>query len=133
MPEMSPREIRDRLNGGGITPEAAAGLFQQLHDEPAEILAVVPREGGRFNALAIKTRYVFDHTRAQEHYEDRKDVEEGLKHMAGTIFYGATGIIDGTAEGMVYLASEVAETASFAVSRTINRVREGWKRGWKDK
>ena len=48
------------------------------------------------------------------------------------VFYGATGVMDGAVEGVVYLSTEIVESFSFGAARLINRVQEGWKRGWKD-
>jgi hypothetical protein len=123
----SPRDIRDMLNRGEISPGEAADLYRKLHGG-GEVTHYSPKKG-RFNAIARKT---FNHQLAYEHYEERKDIEEGFKHMTGTVFFGATGIIDGALEGVVYMATEIMETASFAITRSINRIRSGAERGWRD-
>src|SRR3990167_7972763 len=121
--------IKDLVAQGELSKEEASMLFQQLHQgERAEMVAYNPK-GARFNAFFEKARYVFNHELAYEHYQDRKDLEEGIKHTIGLVAFGATGIIDGSLEGIVYMATEIAETGSFALARTANRIKSGWERG----
>ena len=129
-------EIKNKLANGEINTEQAAVMFQELHGNEGNIVAFKPRKDGGFSAIAryVKDQknYVFNHQMAYDHYLDRKDLEEGIKHTIGLVAFGATGLIDGTVEGCIYLASELVESASFAISRTINRTKSGWVRGWND-
>jgi len=81
-------------------------------------------------SLRQTAEYVFDHRQADNHYLDRKDVEEGLKHVTGLMAYGATGIIDGAIEGAIYLATEVLEDFTYLLARSARRSVDGLKRGW---
>lgn len=130
MKETSPREIARAVERGVIPPEEAERLFRQLHGREGEIIAYGSHPN-RFNAIVRVKDYVFDHQRAFDHYLDRKDFEEGIKHMVGYVFFGASGIIDGASEGVIYLATELAENLSYFTARTIRRLGEGWQRGMK--
>src|SRR3989304_6201584 len=81
MKELNPKTIREGLTEGNITSEDAALMFQEMHNG-GEIVAYNQRGPNRFTALG---RYVFDHQLTYQHYSDRKDLEEGVKHIIGTV------------------------------------------------
>lgn len=52
-----------------------------------------------------------------------------IRHLVGMPIHAIIGLIDGILEALAVGASEVAETATFAISRTTRRAADGIKRG----
>ena len=136
MKETSPRYIKDLVDQGKISPGDGAAMFGQRHEVaevPTEI--ITPKRQGPTKlqlvgwAVADKTKSTFNSRNSELHYQARRDIEEGFKHIVGIPIYAATGIIDGALEGGVYLVSEVAEDLTYLVARTGTRMRQGWERG----
>lgn len=71
------------------------------------------------------------------HRKEREEIDKNirlmfelkLRHLVGMPIHAIIGVIDGLLESGAVGVSEVAETATFLVSRTQRRMREGWRRG----
>lgn len=103
-----PIVIRKMLDKGHITPEQA----QQMHAEPRPMPLTVM--AGPAEDVDFQYRQMW---------------EAGVRHRVGLVTYGLIGIVDGVTDGLAYGFAEVTENATFLVSRTIRRAKEGWQRG----
>lgn len=116
-------EIKRDLEEGKISHEQAVELFQQNRKvvpyRPKNSIENLKRIGGE----------IFNHNNAQEHYEQRMDIEEGFRHIVGTPIYGAIAAVDAVIDAASFGVTEIVEDATFLVSRTIYRARDGWERG----
>lgn len=56
-------------------------------------------------------------------------LELKIRHLVGMPIHVILGVIDGILEALAVGASEIAETATFAISRTTRRAADGIKRG----
>jgi hypothetical protein len=127
MKELSPREIRDRINNGKLEPEQAIKLFKGLHQQ--EVAPVVYQGMERESRLKRIGMDLFNHNNAQAHYEQRMDLEEGVRHAVGLPIYGAVAGVDAVVDALSFGVTEIVEDTTFLISRTIFRARDGWERG----
>lgn len=97
----------------------------------ANILERLPKREPLLEVLPVKGRIVsyFWENSEGMHFGDRKKVENSVRHAVGTVIYGVVGVVDGVVDGVSFGISEVVEDASFLISRTITKAKEGWQRG----
>lgn len=135
----SSKDIRGWLNKGVITPDEAASLFVDLHEKrslrgsPKVIPAVYEGNDITFSRSSRITespfKALFDHKNENLHYDIRRDVEEGVRHLVGLPIYAVIAAIDAGIDALGYGISEITEDATFIASRTLRRAKAGWERG----
>ena len=117
---MKKDKIDRLLAEGKITSEQATALEKKV--ETSAITVVEP--------IRIRTNPpLFDHTRADEHYEQRMDLEEGVRHALGLPVYGLIAGIDSIIDAIGFGITELCEDVTFTASRIIYRSKDGWERG----
>jgi hypothetical protein len=109
MTETSPRNIRDLVEAGELRPDQAAALYRQRRS----IVEFVQEP------QVVRGTY----------FDRRQEIARKMRHTTGAPIYAAVGAVDGVVDGISFGVSELAEDASFLVSRTYRKFREGWKRG----
>lgn len=126
--ERSPRDIRDMVEQGAITPEDGALMFQGMRKQ-GEIVPAGEASSQGDVVIKIKT---FQHTQKAPdnlYYDHRTETARKTRHLTGTAGYAIVGAVDGVIDSIVYGIGELAEDATYLVSRVNTRAREGWYRG----
>lgn len=127
-------EIKDALVKGEINHEQAITLFkkntQVATKEPAQVAEYLPpRPSQGVLVLQRIGGELFNHNNADQHYEQRMDLEEGIRHAVGMPIYGAIAAVDAVVDAASFGITEIVEDATFLASRTIYRAKDGWQRG----
>ena len=137
MVELTPREIRDKIAGKEITPEEGKEMFEKVRVSKVEKGIVITeeskleklREGlDKLNRMGTGGD-IFVSGRDAAHYMQRIENAETARHITATPIYIAGGAVDGVADGVSYIITELAEDASYLVARTGTRIKRGWARG----
>jgi hypothetical protein len=94
---------------------------------PAAESGVIPfAEEGR---LMHPKSWLFNEKNGNEHAQVRRDIESGMRHVAGIPVHALIGLIDGIVDALTVGAGELAEDLTFFAGYTSRRVVDGWKRG----
>jgi hypothetical protein len=113
---MKEEKVQKLLAQGKITQEQANVLMVKVPQ--ATILEATPYKVPLFN-----------HNYADQHYEQRMDLEEGVRHALGLPVYGLIAGIDSIIDAIGFGITELVEDFTFTTSRVIYRARDGWTRG----
>lgn len=126
-------------------PVTARPVRRETHSQPKRELAPTRPGGlpaaGSLNiadiqasdrkALAqVRSNLAFEiERRSTRHEYQRQFVEESARHAIALPAVGLLGIADGALEAVGFGLSEIAETLSYTVVRTVRRFKEGVERG----
>lgn len=118
--ELTPASRNEALPARRIDNLPTAGKLNigELQAKDREALKAVRSD----LALAIENR-------STRHEYQRQYVEESARHALALPMVGLLGIADGALEGIGYGISEIAETFTYTLTRTMRRIKEGFERG----
>ena len=120
----TPSSIRNKLQIGEIQPEQAVELFKGLHQE------ISPFQEPQQVIQLRRTRVeLFNHNNSDLHYEQRMDLEEGIRHAVGMPIYGAFAAVDAVIDAAGFIVGELVEDVTFTTTRIVYRARDGIERG----
>lgn len=154
MEQMTGRDIAMAVEGGQMSQEEALAMWasryqnragEVLPPEPAHEIVPAQRDRGiqhapiRIPQIEVKDRKDLDRVRrdlalvvestSTQHEYERQMVEERARHVIAMPAVAILGVADGALEAVGYGISELAETFTYAATRTIRRVKEGFERG----
>jgi hypothetical protein len=137
--EVSPLRVKELFDAGRISAEEAEYLFTASPDDKSIVARPMSKEEKRVRPIGLEeyvpqghkldNYYYFVKEKEQYLFLKREELKAHLKHVTGTVTFGIAGFADAVEEGVGHLVSDVAGNATFMVSRTINRAKEGWRKG----
>jgi hypothetical protein len=138
-----PSELIDKLEKlGKLTPQEAAKARAKINGAPEPTGKDIQHISTDFDTIEVGRRQpnralahfsqgmreLFNHNNADLHYEQRMDLEEGIRHSLGLPVYGLIAGIDSIIDALGFGISEVVEDVTFTTGRVIYRAKDGWDR-----